>query len=58
MTCDRHGGKKSLSHLWVRKVYAFIRANWRLILFAALIAYFLVAPFFSPTDMPEWMIRD
>jgi hypothetical protein len=58
MTWDHHGEQKPLPHPWVRNVDAFIQANWRLILFAALMAYFLIAPFFSPIDMPDWMIRD
>lgn len=55
MTWDRHGEKRRLPHLMVRNVDGFIRANWRIILFVAMIALFIIWPFFAPPDVPDFM---
>lgn len=55
MTFDRHGEKRPLPHPVIMKVDGFIRANWRLLLFVAMIALFMIWPFFAPSDVPDFM---
>lgn len=56
MSWDGYNDKPDLAPEPVRLVDAFIRAHWPMLLFAAMLIFFFVFPFFAPPEVPDFIL--